>query len=251
MILSCQPDDAASVNYEKVAMLLLNNAPELSAQKNKNGTTPLHIICSNSHLRTSSSAGPLTEVILAFNAPPNATDIDGCTPIAIAAAFRDWNLCQILLNAGADINIPCLMKSRAFNGNEGKMWKPMLDDQLICNSLDCTASDLIPHNYREKLFPHISCKQTKISHKTRDRCMNCAADFGSERSGFLKAVLSKFSSNTTGKCSCVHCGRVVCGSCTAAPIKGNYSKLPKFLEDVPAAEKLCILCHSIVTETDY
>ena len=145
-------------------MLLLNLDSELAKSCSNHGTSPLHVLCGNTAIRSEDCFEPILEILLMFGANPNAKDVDGCTPTVIACAYRDWSSCRILLSHGADLNIPCLMSSRSLKSN-CDLWK--VSDSGIempgTGLLECTASDLMPPKSRENLFKYISTWQSRIA----------------------------------------------------------------------------------------
>jgi myosin-5 len=220
----------ASTVSDKCIMLLLNSDPSLAKSCDNHGTSPLHVLCGSTAIRSEDCFEPLLEILLMFGADPNAKDVDGCTPLVIAAAYRDWFSCQMLLEQGADMNIPCLMSSRTLRSNSDS-WK--LSDCGVelpdTGSLECTASDLFTPGSRAKLFQFISAWQSRIAPHSRDRCMNCAAAFQEKK---------------LAKQSCLHCGRIVCGSCTAPTNQKSNIDMPTFLASAPGAsgQPFCQTC---------
>lgn len=233
-LISCfilQMQNDSNDSFDKCIMFLLNRDPDLAKSCSNHGTSPLHVLCGNVALRAADCFEPILEILLMFGADPNAKDVDGCTPLVIACAHRDWSSCRILLSHGADLNIPCLMSSRTLRSNS-ESWK--LSDWGVelpdTGLLECTASDLMPPSSRAKLFKHISRWQSRIAPHSRDRCMNCAASFQEKQKKLAKK-------------SCLHCGRIVCGACSAPTDRRNGAALPTFLGDAVASEhQLCTTC---------
>lgn len=226
----------ADSSFDKCIMFLLNRDPELAKSCNNHSTSPLHVLCSNSTLRSEDCFEPILEILLAFGADPNSRDVDGCTPLVISCAHRDWSTCRILLTHGADLNIPCLMSSRTLLSNS-ESWKLAEAGVAIPDTglLECTASDLMPPSSRLKLFQHISRWQSRIAPHSRDRCMNCAVLFIEKQAKIPKK-------------SCLHCGRIVCGSCAVDNVKKNAITVPDFLACAVAAEhQMCTTCCSVLS----
>lgn len=92
----------------KNIMLLLNAGSDPNA-RNGRGVTALHFLCANSALHT--MALPVLEVFCALGADCNIADFDGCTPLLVACAYRQWPLCEFLLRQGGDLNQPCSINS--------------------------------------------------------------------------------------------------------------------------------------------
>ena len=212
-------------------MFLLNKDPELSRSCNNHGTSPLHVLLGNTSMRLQSCFEPLLEILLMFGADPNGKDVDGCTPLVIASAHRDWASCQTLLIHGADMNVPFLMSSRTLRSNSD-LWKLSdLGVDLPDTGLqECTASDLIPLSSRVKLFQYISVWQSRIAPHSRDRCMNCATSFQDKTKKMVRH-------------SCLHCGRIVCAQCSITEMSKSALHLPEFLGNVsPSDHQICKTC---------
>jgi cytohesin len=123
----------------KAVPFILECAPQAGRQANRDGITPLHFVCANMTLclgeeisrmedelkegggvdtpYTAAVAEPLVQFLLDVGADPNAQDRDGCTPLIIACARREWEICRLLLKAGGDLNLPCAMNSQLLVGN--------------------------------------------------------------------------------------------------------------------------------------
>ena len=220
---------------EKCIMFLLNADADLSKSCNNHGISPLHMLCGNTVIRSEDCFEPLLEILLMFGADPNARDVDGCTPLVIAAAYRDWSSCQLLLTHKADMNIPCLMSSRMLQANSESCKISECGVELPNTGLqECTASDLMTPASREKLFQFISTWQSRIGPHARDRCMNCAVAFHDQKTG-----------KKCAKQSCLHCGRIVCSDCTAPADKKNNISMPDFLGSTASPDHhFCQTCCS-------
>ena len=86
----------------------------------------------------------------------NIADDDGATPLLIAVANRQWGLARMLLEAGADMNLPCLSSS-PFLSDSGEAdgdW-PLLvedDESLPMPAMLVTAAELMPRRLRPHFF---------------------------------------------------------------------------------------------------
>eukprot|EP01031_Cornospumella_fuschlensis_P039882 gene39882-48566_t len=165
----CAKDTAAHL---KIFMFLLEFHASVHIFNEKGGTA-LHYICANQLIHGNGQAEPIVEMLLDQGADPNAQDSDGCTPLTVAVAYREWNICKLLLQASGDLNVPCSMASPLLQA------KGSGETLASMKSLECTASDLLPKQARYALYKFICCVQTKIPGDLRDRCMNCANTFKS------------------------------------------------------------------------
>lgn len=230
----------------KMIMLLLSKGASIMLG-NERGVTALHYLCANRMLSRLNRHETLIEMFIEMGADPNAQDIDGCTPLIVAVAYREWSLCKLLLEAGGDLNVPCNMKSPFLQSDinpnlaASKDAADMKAMELITAS-DCTASDLMPRNPRYKLFGSIKVLQTRIPGETRDRCMNCGNNFVASSSFSMFRISS-------GKHHCRHCHRVVCQDCSPNELPRN--RLPHFVQEHynDAYVRVCTVCYSVLTET--
>lgn len=221
-------------SIQKCIMMLLDKGCSAVARNNRQ-VTPLHLVCANHTLCSTQLMEPIVEFLLSLNADPNARDAEGCTPLIIACAHREWGLCKLLIENGADINIPCAMNSALLRRRD------RADSDVIIEFMDlqdCTASDLMPRSARNTLFPYISQPQTWIDGDSRDRCMNCAAMFPESN------IFNPFASV---KGHCRHCGRIVCPDCTPTTVPRDI--LPPFLKNAVSDSnvKVCRVCYPILT----
>jgi ankyrin repeat protein len=246
LLLACKNEKEAAEPWKMIMLLLDKNASVTIS--NERGITPLHYICANRMLAKLGRGEPIIDFLLELGADPNAQDCDGCTPIVITVAYREWNLCKTLLDAGGDLNIPCSMNSVFFqvgvtNNNQIAASKDVTDMKAmeIMNTHDCTASDLLPKNPRYMLFRYIKIMQTRIPGETRDRCMNCGNTFTASSSFSMFRISS-------GKHHCRHCHRVICQDCS--PNELARARFPPFVQDVYPENNLrcCIVCYSILIE---
>lgn len=230
--------DTASGSHMKCILLLLDQSCSVKAVNIK-GITPLHFLCSNTYLCTQFMAEPIVECFLDLGANTNAEDVDGCTPLIIAAAHREWHLCRLLLENGADMNIPCPMNASLLRRGD----KTITQDVQIQMVEDCTASDLIPRSARSQVFPAISSPQTMMSPTSRTRCMNCARLFSDFNTTLLAlSIVSYVAEN----CQC--CGRVLCPECIS-PKNIKRKQYPQFLLDSSpdsSSIKVCVVCFTML-----
>lgn len=227
---------------------------------NARGLTALHLVCANRYLSTLGYAELMVDMLLGLGADPNALDPDGCTPLIVACAFREWNLCKLLLEAGGDMNIPCSMNSLFLQGGRGSSMiidggSALSDGRNVLKSvdtrdqktmdlmsrIDCTASDLMPRQPRYTLFGSIRVIQTRIPGETRDCCMNCGQEFHHSSS-----ALSMFRIMTTGKHHCRHCNRVICQTCS--PKEFPRGQFPAFVqaEYTESSLRACVVCAEVL-----
>ena len=220
----------------KSILFLLDQGCSVTAT-NKLGITPLHYVCANSRYLSDNLAEPIVELLLHFNADPNAIDNDNCTPLIIACAHREWSICKLLLEAGADMNLPCPMDSYMLQYGE-QNGKKISSKMGIFQ--DCTTSDLMPRAVRPTLFKSIRSYQTHIPSDSRDRCMNCASLFQEDL-----YILLTFS---TGKHHCRYCNRLICQDCSTKSIPREM--MPSFITNYNSESKcrVCIVCYDILNE---
>jgi ankyrin repeat protein len=229
------------VQYKSIAMFLLDRGLSPDA-KNLHGETPLHYFCVNQSLCGISFIEPLFEMLVEglTGESVDLRDDDHCTPLIIACAHREWELCKILIRHGADMNIPCSMSSRLLTRGCDTSRSEVF--QLDFES-DCTTGDLMPRSVRKKIFPYICSAQSLIDLDSRDRCMNCAALFPDTNSGF-----SLFGSGP--KAHCRNCGRVVCQECLVQSDL-PFHQLPEYLKDSCDSKddiRVCVICHPILSK---
>ena len=235
-----------NVEYKSMTMFLLDKGLSPSA-KNLYGETPLHYFCVNRTLCSIPFIEPLFELLLEaiFTAKNGAKTVDlldneHCTPLIIACAYREWELCKILLRHGADMNIPCSMNSRLLTRGLDKSMKGVAVPEF---ESDCTTGDLMPRSVRQKIYPYISSAQSVIDPESRDRCMNCAAVFPS-----MNGPLSLFVA--APKCHCRNCGRVVCEECIVQSDL-PFKELPEYLQSSSESKadiRVCVICHPILSK---
>ena len=120
---SCEKEDGEQF---KILMLLIDKGASAWI-RNDSSESVLHLISVNKSLSFSGSAEPLLEMLLDLNPDSglgidvNCRDIDGCTPLIVACAAREWGLCRLLLQAGADLNLPCVMSSSFLQSGESSI----------------------------------------------------------------------------------------------------------------------------------
>jgi len=251
----------------KAILLLLHRGVSITA-RNKYGQAVLHLLCANRSLIHSPFCEPTIEMLLNMEADPNCQDLQGCTPLAIAVVCRAWTLCFLLLDAGADLNIPFNMNSpflatlhtsTVSNGTKSAKSGDMELDVAMQKKMkesDCTANDLLPRSVRKDMYSRINVPQTRIPLELRDRCMNCAVSFDEERerkalessSSFFSSLTSSISS-TTVKFHCSMCSRVVCDKCSSYEV--NRHSMPEFLQQSnERTMQVCLICYGIIKEKD-
>jgi ankyrin repeat protein len=231
-----------SAQQLRCVMLLLDKGASVTIA-NKRGITPLHYACGNRFFGANSLAEPIIHILLEMSADPNARDNDNCTPLIIACAHREWDLCRALFEAGADMNIPCPMSSYMLQEGFGRD----VTAAGLIELEDCTASDLMQRQIRSILFCSICVAQTEIPFDSRDRCMNCANAFNDRANStgsFTFAGL--MSNNNGGRVHCRHCNRVTCTECTNKTLP--RSSMPPFIQETCSDRdlKLCFVCYDIL-----
>ena len=228
--------EAPGSQVHKCIMLLLDRGASPRAV-NIRGITPLHFIAGNQYLWHSSETSKeevlqLVQLLLTLSVDVNAKDVDGCTALVVACAHRKFELCQILLQHKADMNIPCSMNSYLLRrGNHS-------EEEHQVDGLDCTASDLFPPGRRRsEIFAYINSKQSPVDLESRNRCMNCA---DSLKSGFFSRA----------KTNCGMCGRVVCEECVSKQHVVKSDRAPPFVanSDGESVVEVCIVCGPILAE---
>ena len=197
-----------------------------------------------------------------LNCDPNCMEETGCTPLIIACAHREWSVCKILLQHGADMNIPCalhsalLLRSQRSQSNsvdqgESSNGTPVKETFIPFKEIsDCTASDLFPRKMRQEMFEAISVSQTWVPDDNRDRCMNCA-DLFVVKFSIYNLMKRTSSSKYVSRHHCRHCGRLVCDNCLADEEIGR-EKLPVFVRLQFKNEnklKVCKVC-SLIFDCD-
>jgi ankyrin repeat protein len=192
--LAAQSTNRAGQQQNMITLLLDRGGSALVL--NNRLISALHFVCANRFLCESSLAEPLVEILLDQDASPNAQDMDGCTPLTIAAAHREWGLCRLLLESGGDLNIPCPMSCEMLSQcvSINSPTARTANDSLL-KKTECTASDLLPRKARTMLFPYICVMQTFIPPDQRDHCMNCGEIFGG--SGTSSSGIGVTSSSST------------------------------------------------------
>lgn len=251
-----------AVQYKSITMLLLDRGLSPAA-RNLHGETPLHYFCVNQSLCGIPFIEPLFEMLLEALAlgwrsdsssssvrnsssssssdsrggsSVNLCDDDDCTPLIIACAHREWELCKLLLLSGADMNIPCSMSSKLLTRGCDTTRRGL--GGVTDFQADCTTGDLMPRSVRQKIFPYISSAQSLIDLTSRDRCMNCAAQFTdpAASTSHIIAVAGGLVSLFTAepKTHCRNCGRVVCQECIVQSDL-PFDQLPDYLKEASSS----------------
>jgi ankyrin repeat protein len=86
---------------DELIAVLKNENIDLS-QKNEFGNTPLHVACNPID---AINAG-IVELLLKYPLDINARGIDDCTPLYYAIGKGDNDIVKLLIDNGADVNIP-------------------------------------------------------------------------------------------------------------------------------------------------
>ena len=226
---------------QKCLMLLVNMGAKVNIQNNR-GDSPLHLLCSNLHLRATLTTAPLVEIMLDMAADPNAADTGGCRPLMVAAAHGEWEVCESLVRAGADINASCSITS-SFLLNNQKDFQKYIDNNHYHNidltSNLCKPSDIIPKKMLLQLYNYISAPQSMVIKGNQKRCPQCleTKEFDLEPAkdiSFITSLLGLGLGGITGfdystaplqttenndnnhnnlTNNCRHCGRYLCSKC--------------------------------------
>ena len=218
-----------------------------------------------------SSCEPIVEMLLSLDANPNMKDEHGSTPLTVACLCRGWSICSLLMEAGADLNVPFNMSSPFLaslrtEGTAASPPPPKTEEEITqlaeinkwMREADCRPNDLLSISVRKMLYARISVQQTRIPLELRDRCMHCALSFEEEKekktqAAAMSAATSYFSTfrslgEVIVKFSCCMCGRVLCEACTSFAV--NRQMLPRFLSELSTDKtfRVCKLCYSILKE---
>ena len=248
----------------KVLLLLLNYRASINIS-NHLGLTVLHLVCANPLL--SSALEPLVEVLLQKGADPNAQDCDGCTPLIVACAYREFGVCKAMLFAHGDLNISCNMYSKFLSqGYVDTVVSDIYTDTPKSTNTDAncsdtiekseeymhtiTASDLLPKKPRYSVFSSISTVQSRIRAVRRDRCMNCGDHFLGEAPDTSILDLLQLR-NLSGRHHCRHCRRVICPKCACYHLTAEL--VPEFVRVEYASERkfrVCEVCYQLLTDRD-
>ncbi|GLI63909.1 hypothetical protein VaNZ11_007046 [Volvox africanus] len=92
------PRHAGTQIYLEIVRVLLHWGADPNTQGSKNGTTPLLIAVENNHLG-------LLRVLLEAGANPNLPDTNGCTPLLAACTEGHLEMARVLLEHGAKPNM--------------------------------------------------------------------------------------------------------------------------------------------------
>lgn len=86
---------------EELIVVLKKESIDLH-QRNEFGNTPLHVACNPIY---AINAG-IVELLLKYPLDINARGVDDCTPLYYAIGKGDNNIVKLLIDKGADVNIP-------------------------------------------------------------------------------------------------------------------------------------------------
>lgn len=114
-------------------------------QKNEFGNTPLHVACHS----IDAINVDIVELLLKYPLDINARGIDDCTPLYYAVGKSDPNVVTILIDKGADLNIPdkdgntpLMNATDMFDG----------DDTIIRLLLENGADPYLKNNYGVSVY---------------------------------------------------------------------------------------------------
>ena len=250
----CAPNRAQGANIQRCLMLLINRGAAVNV-KNQLGDTPLHYVCANQNLRATLVTAPIAQILLDMSADANALNNDGCTPLMVAAVQGDWDVCELLVGAGADLNAMCritssyLLNNHQYEGSDVKQCKyneEGMDMDPIATAT-CTPSDIIPREVLISLYGFISSRQSKVPKRCARRCAECKGMFDhltpcnavpetNKEYGYFMNLLgmevdvvhsSDINTTTTALNNCGHCGRYLCQKCLSRTLVKEL--LPTFL----------------------
>ena len=231
------PKKKQGLLIQKCLMLLLNRGAVVNVQNNK-GDSPLHYVCANRNLHSTSVTAPLVQILLDMSGDPNAFNSDGCTPLMVAAAHGDWEVCELLVGAGGDLNALCRVTSRYLLSNRQYLdfTKRHCEFGVAESGKDsiaaatCMPSDIIPRDVLPMLYNAISSRQSMVRRRNGNKCGECKESFDlllpckSDTSNDYSYVMSLLGmevdtvscTETGGTASlnnCGHCGRYLCQKC--------------------------------------
>lgn len=241
---------------QKCLMLLINMGAKVNIQNNR-GDSPLHLLCSNHHLKVTLTTAPLVEIVLDMLGDPNAADNGGCRPLMVAAAHGDWEVCELLVRAGADINAICSITSSFLLNNQKDFMKYIDNNHYNNNNITfntCKPSDIIPKNILLQLYNHINAPQSMVKKGNLKRCPQCleTKEFDLEpvkEISFLTSLLGLGLGGITGleystiplqsfddkiqnnnvTNNCGHCGRYLCIKCLSHSLMPAL--MPQYWQD--------------------
>jgi ankyrin repeat protein len=233
---------------QRSLMLLLDKGSSISCTTSKRASL-LHLVCCNQSLSQRQIAEPLAQMLIEMNANVNTVDIENCSPLILAAAMNEWGLCRVLLEGGADMNIPCTISSVLLRQAMGRAHsdRDMGTNLSLLSQTDVLASDLIPRTYRLSLYACLVSPQTKVPFESRDRCMQCSVSIDDDKSRSTSSF-SPFGNmfKTNIKNHCRHCNRVVCKDCIVKELP--RARMPQFVQDSSkeTTMKVCTVCYEII-----
>lgn len=228
---------AQGLLIQKCLMALLNRRARVNI-KNNLGDTPLHYICSNTNLRSTMVTAPLVQILLDMSADVNALNNEGCTPLMVSAAHGDWEVCELLVAAGGDLNALCNITSgyllnnrqyKAFTEIRNNSPEELSEDPI--HTAMCAPSDIIPKEILFSLYHSISSCQSLVRKKNAKRCGECKADFDQMLQCPMEENNKDYSyimyllgievdvvsctekDQTSALNNCGHCGRFLCRKC--------------------------------------
>jgi hypothetical protein len=171
---------------------------------------------------------PIVEILLALQADPNALDAGGVTPLTLACIYQNWDVCDVLLKNGGDLNAPCTVQVHTAEYRYLRAEHPWFSFSTLPTnskgSLVCIANDFVERSVFPSLCKSLQCtEQSKIPKAERTSCMVC------------RSVFAYYYFMSSGKISCVNCKRIICQSCCCGVNEDTVKS--------PGVEKFkCVVC---------
>lgn len=119
---------------------------------NKSGLTALHILCRNPILSRTTEGEIMAELLMSRGAPINQTDPEGVSALLLAAVSRSWGMCRVLLQHGADLNIPAA--STADSLSDHCLRPASLSSSFSCSSPSSSSTARSPLRAKSDGPPH-------------------------------------------------------------------------------------------------